>query len=199
MIALVDYGMGNLKSVSKGLEAVGGKVCVTHDFRQILKADKVVLPGVGAFQRCMENLSARDLIEPLYEVLEKGRIFLGICLGLQLLFEESEEFGSSEGLGFLRGRVRRFESTTLKIPHMGWNQIIKHGDPLLFRGVPDGTSFYFVHSYYVEPKTELVATSTEYGSLFCSSIEKDNLFACQFHPEKSQGSGLKVLENFVKL
>lgn len=209
MIAIIDYDMGNLKSVSKAFEAVGADVCITRDPKIIANADKVVLPGVGAFSHCMDNLKNYGLIDPIKQSIKSGKWFLGICLGLQLLFEESEEFGPVKGLGILKGSVARFNAsrftnderrTTLKIPHMGWNQIIKQGDPILFKDIPDETSVYFVHSYYVKPTdTKIIATITNYGIDFCSSIQKDNIVATQFHPEKSQKWGLKILENFVKL
>lgn len=175
-------------------------MCVTRDPQKIKDADKIILPGVGAFGKCMENLDVYGLVDVIKEFISSGKWFLGICLGLQLLFEESEEFGPTKGLGMLKGRVVRFQSESLKIPHMGWNQIQKQGNSLLLQGIPDQSSFYFVHSYYVQPSEKaLIATETEYGVNFCSSIQKDNILACQFHPEKSQALGLKMLENFVRL
>jgi glutamine amidotransferase len=200
MIAIIDYDMGNLKSVSKAVERVGGDVCVTRDPKKIKSAEKVILPGVGAFGKCMENLVAYGLVEPIQETIASGKNFLGICLGLQLLFEESEEFGPVKGLGILKGRVKRFQSSSLKIPHMGWNQLQKKGDPLLLKNIPDQSAFYFVHSFYVTPSDpNIISTTTDYAGEFSSSIQKDNIFACQFHPEKSQQLGLKMLENFVNL
>ncbi|MBI4411361.1 MAG: imidazole glycerol phosphate synthase subunit HisH [Deltaproteobacteria bacterium] len=226
MIAIIDYDMGNLKSVSKAFEAVGARVCVTRDIKKIRDAEKIVLPGVGAFPKCMENLKNYGLIDIIKEEIKKGKPFLGICLGLQLLFEEGEEFGPSPGLGILKGKVKKFDFSefchsresgnpgnqnldprlrggdisNLKIPHMGWNQIQKKGNPTLLKGIENDSSFYFVHSYCVAPKEKsIVATETDYGGLFCSSIEKDNVLACQFHPEKSQKLGLKVLQNFAEL
>lgn len=201
MIAIIDYGMGNLKSVSKAFEKVGASVCLTRDPQKIQDADKLVLPGVGAFGKCMQNLNEYKLNSLIQSEIKKGKWFLGICLGLQLLFQESEEFGPVKGLGVLEGRVKRFElDAPYKIPHMGWNQIQKRGDPKLFKGIPDQTAFYFVHSYYADPTdASSISTSTDYGHAFCSSIEKDNILACQFHPEKSQAAGLKVLENFAAL
>lgn len=206
MISIINYGMGNLRSVAKALEHVGGKVCVTSDAKQIKKSSKIILPGVGAFTKCMESLQKLELVEILKEEIGRGKWFLGICLGLQLLFEESEEFGPTPGLGILKGKVKKFKVTDpkLKVPHMGWNQIRMNVGagrwPALFKDIPQNISFYFVHSYYVDPEdTKIIATTTEYETPFCSSIEKENIFACQFHPEKSQKSGLKVLENFVKL
>ncbi len=206
MIAIIDYDMGNLKSVSKALETVGAQVCITRDPQLILKADKVVLPGVGAFPQCMDNLKNYGLVDVIKESIKSGKWFLGICLGLQLLFEESEEFGPVKGLGILKGGVKKFDfgitphSPPLKIPHMGWNQISKKNDPLLFKNIPDKTSVYFVHSFYAAPQDEnIVATTTDYGFNFCSSIQKDNVLATQFHPEKSQKWGLKMLKNFMEL
>lgn len=201
MIAIIDYDMGNLKSVSKALETLGADVCVTRDPNKIKDADKIVLPGVGAFPMCMENLKNYGLMDPVKDSIKAGKWFLGICLGLQLLFEESEEHGGANGMGILKGRVLRFDfQSAMKIPHMGWNGINKKGEPLLLKEIPDESSFYFVHSYYVAPEdTSITATETDYGISFCSSIEKDNILACQFHPEKSQKLGLKILENFAKL
>ena len=200
-IAIIDYDMGNLKSVSKAFETVGADVCVTRDPKIIAGADKVVLPGVGAFSHCMENLKNYGLIDPIKQSIKSGKWFLGICLGLQLLFDESEEFGPVKGLGILKGKVVRFNlNKDLKVPHMGWNQIVKEKDPLLLKKIPDKTSFYFVHSYFVKPVDKnIVATQTDYGIDFCSSIQKDNIVATQFHPEKSQKWGLQILKNFVEL
>jgi glutamine amidotransferase len=202
VIAVVDYGMGNLRSVEKALERSGAPVRVTSDPEAILAADGVVLPGVGAFGACMQNLAARGLVDAVRKVLDRDRPFLGICLGLQLLFEESEEFGPVAGLGVLPGRVRRFSGPAfdrLKIPQIGWNRIrVRKAVPEL-EGIPDGTFVYFVHSYYVEPADPaLVATTTEYGIEFASSVARGNLFACQFHPEKSQAVGLRILANFAR-
>lgn len=201
MIAVIDYGMGNLKSVSKALEAVGAKVIVTRDPKVIKKADRLVLPGVGAFADCMANLKKQNLIGPIKEFIQTGRPFLGICLGLQLLFDEGEEFGRHKGLGILPGRVVRFHlSKKFKIPHIGWNQILKKNENRLFQKIDDGSSFYFVHSYIVVPKEKkIVATTTDYGREFVSAIAKENIFACQFHPEKSQKNGLKLLQAFTKI
>jgi glutamine amidotransferase len=204
MIAVVDYGMGNLKSVSKALNLLGFDAVVTSDRKDIEKSSGVVLPGVGAFPDCMRNLTELKLVEPVKEAAA-GKPFLGICLGLQLLFEESEEFGKSDGLGIFPGRVRRFPanmmegSEKLKIPHMGWNGISIKQKTEYLDGIAEGDHFYFVHSYYVETEEYLVATKTSYGGDFVSSIAYKNLFACQFHPEKSQRLGLKILENFGNL
>ena len=200
-IAIVDYGMGNLRSVQKGLERVGFEAAVSRDRDVIESAAGVVLPGVGAFGACMHNLAQYDLVEPVKRVVRRGTPFLGICLGMQLLFEESDEFGPVRGLGLLPGRVVRFEDRPgLKVPHMGWNAVRKRGEAPHLAGVPDGAEVYFVHSYYVVPADPgLVATSTEHGVEFASSIWHDNVFAAQFHPEKSQAMGLRILENFGRL
>jgi glutamine amidotransferase len=200
-IAIIDYGMGNLRSVQKGIERVGFAAEVTRDANRIAAAPGVVLPGVGAFGACMDNLRSYGLADTVRTVVRRGTPFLGICLGMQLLFEESEEFGPVPGLGIFPGRVVRFaDSPGLKVPHMGWNQIRKHQQPPHLRGVPDGAYVYFVHSYYVVPTdAALTATSTEYGIGFTSAIAHGNVFATQYHPEKSQAVGLKILENFGQL
>lgn len=201
MIAIVDYGMGNLRNVEKALQKVGEEALITSNPQKILDASGVVLPGVGAFKDCMRNLKKHRLIDPLYKFIESGRPFLGICLGLQLLFTESEEFGACKGLDIIKGKVVPFpQNSGLKVPHMGWNTIkIKRKIPLL-REVEDKSYFYFVHSYYVVPEEEsTIATTTDYGIEFASTIYKDNIFACQFHPEKSQQPGLKILRSFGEL
>ncbi len=200
-IAIIDYGMGNLRSVQKGIERVGCAAEVTRDRERIEAAAGVVLPGVGAFGACMDNLRAYGLVDTVRRVIERGTPFLGICLGMQLLFEESEEFGPLPGLGIFPGRVVRFTNAPgLKVPHMGWNQITKRQDPPHLRGIDDGAFVYFVHSYYVVPADpSLTATSTEYGVEFTSAIARDNVFATQYHPEKSQAVGLKILENFGRI
>jgi len=201
MIAIIDYDMGNLKSVHKAFESVGHRATVTRDPKVIADASHVVLPGVGAFGDCMRNLERHGLVEPVLGALRVGKPFLGICLGFQLLFSESEEFGTHRGLGVIPGRVIRFSSggseTPMKVPHMGWNSIaIRKRSPVL-DGVPDGAFMYFVHSYYVVPDEQSVAcTMTDYGRPFVSSVARDNIFACQFHPEKSQGGGLRIIRNF---
>lgn len=203
MIAIIDYGMGNLRSVQKGFEKIGFDAVVTADPKVVLEADRVVLPGVGAFPDCMRNLEQGGFVEPILKVLSDGRPFLGICLGLQLLFTESDEFGVHKGLNVIPGRVVRFpEGMTvgeedLKVPHMGWNQVSIKRRPPAFDGISDGTNFYFVHSYYVQPEdSSVIATTTGYGIEFCSSVWKDNIVATQFHPEKSQEYGLAILRNF---
>lgn len=200
-IAIIDYGMGNLRSVQKGIEHVGFAADVTRDVARIEAAAGVVLPGVGAFAACMDNLRTYGLIEPVRRIIERGTPFLGICLGMQLLFEESEEFGPVRGLGILPGRVVRFaDRPDLKVPHMGWNRIRKRQDAPHLRGIDDGAFVYFVHSFYVAPAdASLTATSTDYGLEFTSAIARGNVFATQYHPEKSQAVGLKILENFGRL
>lgn len=204
MIAVIDYGTGNLRSVSKGLETVGGKVIVTSNPDEVLAADKVVLPGVGAFEVAMKNLRVNSMDEVVKACIDEGKPFLGICLGLQLLFETSLEDGCHDGLGILGGKVVRFENDPqkreMKIPQMGWNQVEFAREAPHFKGIPDNSYFYFVHSYYVTASNpDVVAGETEYLRRFTSAAVKDNVFASQFHPEKSQKWGLKLLENFVKL
>jgi len=208
MIAVIDYGMGNLRSVQKSLEFVGAKVIVTHDPDLILNANSVVLPGVGAFKDCMANLKKLKLVDPIRKFIDGGKPFLGICLGLQVLFEESEEYGPVAGLGILPGKVVKFPGGSsetkngrpIKIPHMGWNQIKVKKNVPLFGGVGDAPYFYFVHSYYVVPEDQnMIATVTNYGVEFVSGIQHKNIYAFQFHPEKSQALGLSILERFSNL
>ena len=209
MIAVIDYGMGNLRSVQKALEFVGAKVIVTHDPDLILNADSVVLPGVGSFKDCMSNLKELNLIDPILKFIDGGKPFLGICLGLQVLFEESEEYGPVAGLGILPGKVVKFSRNIsktkngqlIKVPHMGWNNIeVKKKDPLFENIDVIAPYFYFVHSYYVVPKDKnMVATVTNYGIEFVSGIQYKNIYAFQFHPEKSQTMGLALLERFSNL
>ena len=198
MIAIIDYGMGNLRSVQKGLERVGFDAVVTRDLGQIQSSGGVVLPGVGAFSACMENLGKFGLIEPIRDAVRQQKPFLGICLGFQLLFSESEEFGKQMGLDLFAGRVVGFHaSQDLKVPHMGWNRIDKKQDSPFLEGISSGDYVYFVHSFYVVPDdSSIVATTTDYGEAFVSSIVTERLFACQFHPEKSQELGLRILTNF---
>ncbi|OGX25645.1 MAG: imidazole glycerol phosphate synthase, glutamine amidotransferase subunit [Omnitrophica WOR_2 bacterium RIFCSPHIGHO2_01_FULL_48_9] len=199
MIAIIDYGMGNLRSVQKALEKVGAQTVITQDPAEIKKAQKIVLPGVGAMQPAMDKLKSLNLISVIEESVRQGKPFLGICLGLQLLFEKSSEGGDVAGLGILSGTVERFQS--LKVPHMGWNQLqLANSNCPLFSGVENAANVYFCHSYYVRPTDKAItATTTDYGVEFVSSIQKKNIFGVQFHPEKSQSIGLKILENFVKL
>lgn len=200
MIAIIDYDMGNLRSVEKAFAKVGAEAMPTRDPKVIKNASHVVLPGVGAFKDCMRNLADYGLIDPINDAVKSGKPFLGICLGLQLLFDESEEFGIHKGLGIIKGRVVRFRDKGLKVPHMGWNEAKRQKGSRLLKGIPDSAYFYFVHSYYAVPEDRSVTlTSTGYGVDFTSSVEKDNIMACQFHPEKSQKIGLKVLKNFSEL
>lgn len=198
MIAIIDYGMGNLRSVSKAFEAVGHQAIVTRDVASIQNASHVVLPGVGAFGDCMANLKQYGLIEPIKTAIQSGKPFLGICLGFQLLFTESEEFGRHEGLNLFPGKVRAFSKDhALKVPHMGWNQVNIQRSCPVFENIADGSNWYFVHSFFVDPAdTQIAATTTSYGLPFTSSIWKDNVVACQFHPEKSQAVGLQFMKNF---
>jgi glutamine amidotransferase len=200
MIAIVDYGMGNLRSVQKGFERLGYAAEITRDVSVILGAQGVVLPGVGAFNACMENLRRYGLVEPIREVVTNKKPFLGICLGFQLLFSESEEFGPQRGLELFPGKVVAFKPNNgLKVPHMGWNSIEKKKPSPFLEGISDSDYVYFVHSYYVVPEdSSLVATTTPYPDSFVSSIANDHLFACQFHPEKSQKIGLTILGNFAR-
>ena len=201
MIVIIDYHMGNLRSVQKGFEKVGHEAIISSDPRQVAAADKVILPGVGDFGDAMAELRQRDLISPIRDVIEAGKPFLGICLGLQLLFDVSYEGGEFEGLGILPGKVLRFDlPSEFKVPHMGWNQaMIRRPAPIL-KDIAEGTHFYFVHSYYVAPEDpEVVAIEADYSHPFCAMIWRDNLFATQFHPEKSQQEGLKILRNFAEL
>jgi len=198
MIAIIDYGMGNLRSVQKGLERVGFDAVVTRDVSEIHAARGVVLPGVGAFSACMGNLAEFGLIEPIRGIIRAHKPFLGICLGFQLLFSESEEFGKQKGLDVFSGKVVGFHAREeLKVPHMGWNRLDKQKDSPFLDGIANGDYVYFVHSFYVVPEDRgIVATTTDYGKPFVSSIATESLFACQFHPEKSQELGLRILANF---
>ncbi len=205
-IGIVDYGMGNLRSVGKALESLGFRTVVSGKAEELARCRGIVLPGVGAFRDCMLNLRRQGLLPFLSDVLAEGRPFLGICLGLQVLFTESEEFGRHAGIGFFPGRVVRFPAAmraggaSLKVPHMGWNRVDFSAAHPAFHGVPDGSHFYFVHSYYVVPDDPgVVAGRTSYGVDFASAVGKGNLLAVQFHPEKSQAAGLAVLSNFGRL
>ncbi len=207
MIAIVDYGMGNLRSVQKAIEKVGFSADVTRSPQHIADADAVILPGVGAFKDCMDNLDQLNLITPVLKAIASGKPFLGICLGLQLLFSESREFGRHPGLDVIKGIVKPFSpmmtdpddaQELLKIPHMGWNSIQRRKPVPVLSNINDGDYFYFVHSFYVEPDDkEVVATTTDYGGEFVSAIAFDNVLATQFHPEKSQQQGLTILRNFA--
>ena len=201
MIAIIDYDAGNIRSVEKALLLLGQDVIITGQEEEILRADKVVLPGVGAFGDAMANLRKTGLDMTIKKVAENGTPFLGICLGLQLLFERSDEAPGVEGLGILKGEILRIpDQPGLKIPHMGWNSLHLQNDGRLFRGIQEGTYVYFVHSYYLKAADEkIVKASTEYSTHIHASVEKGNVFACQFHPEKSSDAGLRILRNFVEL
>jgi glutamine amidotransferase len=201
MIAIVDYEMGNLRSVQKAFERVGHSATITSDPAALADASRIVLPGVGAFRDAISAIRERKLVEPIRASIDRGKPFLGICLGLQMLFDKSYEDGEYEGLGIIPGEVVRFKvPAEFKVPHMGWNQVRFRRRPPIFEGVEDGAHFYFVHSYYVVPRDGgVIATETEYAQPFCSSVWRDRLFAVQFHPEKSQSAGLKVLKNFAEL
>ena len=201
MIALIDYDAGNMKSVEKALQLIGEDVLVTRDPKEILAADKVVLPGVGSFGDAMENLHHFGLVPVIHQVVQEQTPFLGICLGLQLLFAGSEECQGAAGLGILPGRILKIpEHPGLKIPHMGWNSLKIRPEAKLFRGIEDGSYVYFVHSYYLKAEDEsIVAASTEYSTVIHASVERENVFACQFHPEKSGEVGLAILKNFIGL
>ena len=201
MIAIIDYGMGNLRSVQKAFEYLGHEAIVTAEPDVVDRAAKVVLPGVGAVEDAMAELRRRALIEPVLRAIESGRPFLGICLGMQLLFEISHENGRHEGLGILGGEVVRFElPPEYSVPHMGWNQLMIRRRAPILEGIGQGTQFYFAHSYYVVPADPgVIATETDYHEPFCSMVWRDNLFATQFHPEKSQSDGLRLLGNFAEL
>ena len=198
MIAIIDYGMGNLKNVKKGFEKVGYEAQITDEAEDILAADGVVLPGVGAFKDAMNNLKEANLVDVIKEVVAEGKPFLGICLGLQLLFTESEEFGLTPGLDIIKGRVVKFpDYLDLKVPQIGWNLLNLKQDTDLYKGLEGDIYQYFVHSYYVAPEDkDVIATTTDYGIEFVSSIAQDNIYAVQFHPEKSSQQGLKILSNF---
>lgn len=199
MIAIIDYDAGNIKSVEKALIALEEQVVVTRNPEEILGADGVILPGVGAFGDAMERLESYGLVETIGQVAERRIPLLGICLGLQLMFESSEESPGVKGLGLLPGRIIRIpDEGGLKVPHIGWNNLKFPNEGRLFRGLPEDSYVYFVHSYYLQAReAEIVTATTEYGALIHASVEKDNIFACQFHPEKSSGVGRKILQNFI--
>jgi imidazole glycerol-phosphate synthase subunit HisH len=197
---IIDYGMGNLRSVEKAVAAVGGRPCVTGDPVAVRKAARLILPGVGAFGDAMRNLRRSGLDDAIRESASAGTPLLGLCLGLQLIFTHSEEFGSHDGLNLIPGKVLRFRDPGLRIPHVGWNQIEGAGPNPLLNGIPEGSYFYFVHSYYVEPDMpEDVLTWTDYGRRFCSIACRGKVWGAQFHPEKSQDMGKKLLHNFLMI
>ncbi|MCI8783598.1 imidazole glycerol phosphate synthase subunit HisH [Lachnospiraceae bacterium 48-21] len=201
MIAILDYDAGNIKSVEKAMQLLGQEVTITRKRDEILRADKVILPGVGAFGDAMGKICQYGLFDVIHEVVDNGTPFLGICLGLQLLFERSDESPGVEGLGVLKGEILRIPETPgLKIPHMGWNSLEFQNDGRLFRKLPKESYVYFVHSYYLKAADESIVTAvTEYGTKIHASVEQGNVFACQFHPEKSSDVGIQILKNFVSL
>lgn len=201
MIAIIDYDAGNLRSVEKALTALGEKPVITSDEAVIASADKVILPGVGSFGDAMGRLHQYGLVDVIHQVVDKGTPFLGICLGLQLMFDSSEESEGVKGLGLLRGKIRRIpDCPGLKIPHMGWNSLEITPGARLFQGIDQGAYVYFVHSYYLEAEDgKVVAAVTRYSTLIHASVESGKVFGCQFHPEKSSGTGLKILKNFVEI
>lgn len=201
MVAILDYGAGNLKSVMKACDYIGYDAIITRDFKEIKNADKVILPGVGSFEYAMNEIRKYELDKAIYEVVDSNKPFLGICLGLQLMFDASEESPCCKGLGLLDGDITLIPSNDgLKIPHIGWNSLGLSNNGRLFDGINDGSYVYFVHSYYLKAKDEsIVKASTDYGVKIHASVEKDNIFACQFHPEKSSDVGLKILDNFLNI
>jgi glutamine amidotransferase len=198
VIAIIDYGMGNLKSVTNAFEKLHADAVITRDRKVIGDAKAIVLPGVGAFGKCIENLDKFDLLEFIKDQITNDKLYLGICLGMQILFESSEEAPGVKGMGFVKGTVPKF-TAELKVPHMGWNSIERVKGAEVLDGINDGEFFYFVHSYYCRPEEDVIATKTTYGVDFASSIAKKRVFACQFHPEKSQSVGQRLLENFLRL
>ena len=200
LIAIIDYKMGNLRSVEKAFHKIGANVVITNDHKVIENADKILLPGVGAFREGMENLKQLGLIELLNKaIIENRKIFLGICLGMQLIGSKSYEIEETAGLKWINGDVVKFNAESLKVPHVGWNNIKFTKSNALFKNIPDQTDFYFVHSYYFKSETQYATSLTDYGVDFVSSVNKENIFGCQFHPEKSQKFGLEILKNFVNL
>lgn len=201
MTAIIDYDAGNIKSVEKALLALGEEAIITRDPKVLLEADHVILPGVGSFGDAMDKLCHYGLVETIKQIVQKGTPFLGICLGLQLLFEESEESKGVKGLGLLKGKILRIpDGPGLKIPHIGWNSLKFPHKGRLFLGLPEESYVYFVHSYYLKAaEEEIVTATTEYGTLIHASVEKNNIFGCQFHPEKSSEVGLTILKNFIAL
>jgi len=198
MIAIIDYGMGNLKSVTNAFQKLHADAVITRDRKVIEESKAIVLPGVGAFGKCLENLESFGLLDFIKDLIMNDKLYLGICLGMQILFESSEEAPGVKGMGFVKGTVPRFRGD-MKVPHMGWNSIEQVNGAEVLEGIREEEFFYFVHSYYCKPEEDVTATSTSYGIDFASSIQKKNVFACQFHPEKSQRVGLQLLTNFLKM
>ena len=199
MIAIIDYGVGNLYSVAKAVAAVGGDAKITSNSDDLIRADKIVLPGVGAFGDCMKNLVASGLIPTIREQISNKKYLLGICVGLQILFESSEESPNIDGLGILSGKIKKIHAENLKIPHMGWNSV-NFSDSKIFAGVKNNSYFYFVHSYHAAPDNKnLISATTDYGEKVTAAVESENIFATQFHPEKSGDVGLQILKNFIEL
>lgn len=201
MIAIIDYGAGNIMSVMKALDFLGYEYILTSDQNELMKADKVILPGVGSFKDAMDKLNANNLTDVIRQIVEKKTPFLGICLGLQLIFESSQEAPGVKGLSLLPGKCVKFpENKELKVPQIGWNSLSFPKESKLFKGINEGEYVYFVHSYYLQAENkEDVAAVSDYGIVFDAAIEHDNIFACQFHPEKSSDVGLKIIKNFVEL
>jgi glutamine amidotransferase len=202
MVVIVDYGMGNLRSVQKAVSAVGGNVTISNKPEEIVNADKLIIPGVGAFGDGMKNIRAYHIEEAIFQFVKTGRLLLGICLGMQMLFEDGDENPGVKGLSILKGSVKMFDPVLckqkkLKIPHIGWNSVKQIKRSFIFDGIPDNSYFYFVHSYYPKPVDDVSIGITEYGIDFTSVVQKDNIIATQFHPEKSQKMGLKLLSNFI--
>ncbi len=201
MIAIIDYDAGNIKSVEKAIQSLGGETLITRNPEEILNATHVILPGVGAFADAMEKLEFYQLKEVIHEVVRRGTPFMGICLGLQLLFESSDEGEAVDGLGILKGKIVKIPNDpTMKVPHMGWNSLEINASSRLFKDIPNQSYVYFVHSYYLQAKdTDIVAATTEYGVHIHAAVEDKNVFACQFHPEKSSDIGLHILKNFMQI
>ena len=199
MTALIDYGVGNLYSVAKAVSSVGGDVKITNDAEDLKRAEKIILPGVGAFGDCMKNLEATGLIPTILEQIAAKKFLLGICVGLQILFEKSEESPNVKGLGIFKGEVKKISAENLKIPHMGWNAV-NFGESKIFAGLKNNSYFYFVHSYHAAPLDKnLISATSDYGDKITAAVESENIFATQFHPEKSGDVGLKILKNFIEL
>ena len=201
MIAIIDYDAGNIKSVEKAFQALGEEIIITRDKDILLNADGVILPGVGAFGDAMEKLKEYQLIDTIYEIVKKNIPFLGICLGLQLMFESSEETPGVEGLGILKGKIVRIpDGEGIKVPHIGWNNLTYPNLGRLFKGIPENSFVYFVHSYYLQAEdSSIVKAATEYGVNIHASVEQGNVFACQLHPEKSSSVGMQILQNFINV